>query len=330
MPAPKLPTWSDLSALTGVSGQSGQSGPFFGTAAGRQPDCPWLLADRRLELDTPYGTLTPQHAPDEPRRCQVKALLFHPGGELRTLPLQERTWISTPVGRIQAELLTFYPSGALCRIFPSDGELSGFWTWENEFARSAPQSVATPLGRLERHFLALHFYESGKLKSLTLWPEDRIQVPAAGMMIEGRIGVAFYEHGAVRRLEPARPTRVPTPIGPLTAYDPDALGIHGDNGSLGLFPDGSVEELLTVHDRIEASGPGFREVWEPLMRPGTCHPDQLEPGPMPVVFEPGGVRLGAAPSRFFDSAGTVFKARPRMLFGDMPGLGGPPACGLRV
>lgn len=277
----------------------------------------WMAVARRVELDTPFGVLTPQHRPEEPRRSQVKPLLFHPDGGLRSLPLQDKAWVDTPLGRVQAELITFYPTGELCRVFPTDGELSAYWSWEDEMGLVAPQSVATPLGRVERRFSCLHFYPSGKLKSMTLWPEDHIPVPAAGRMVESRIGVAFYEHGAVRRLEPDRPTRVPTPIGELTAFDPDALGIHGDSGSLALSPDGSVEELLTVHDRIEASGPGFREVCEPRMRPGECNPDVLEPEPMLVAFEPGGVRLGGDPARFFDYAGTLFIVRPRVFFADL-------------
>ncbi len=290
----------------------------------------WMTVARRAELSTPYGVLTPQHRPEEPRRSLVKPLLFHPGGGLRSLPLQDRIWVDTPLGRVQAELMTFYPSGELCRVFATDGELSAYWSWEDEMGLVAPQSVATPLGRVERRFSCLHFYPSGRLKSMTLWPEDRIPVPAAGRMVEGRIGVAFYEHGAVRRLEPARPTRVSTPIGELTAFDPDALGIHGDSGSLALSPDGSVEELLTVHDRIEASGPGFKVVCEPEMRPDDCDPEVLTPAPMPVSFEPGGVRLGGEAGRFFDYAGTLFSVRPRALFADLSQAGRPPlsgACG---
>lgn len=321
MTSPALPTLQELADRPGFV---------------RSPGNPLALhAVRRTEIRTPWGLLVPRYRPDEPRRSRVKSLLFHPDGSLKSLPLQARTPVDTPAGPVDAELLTFHPGGALRRVFPTDGELSGFWTWEDEMALCRPLSLRTPLGRMQRRVLTVNFYESGRMKSLTLWPGDTVELSVGGRAVRSRIGVAFHEHGPVRRFEPAQPLPLATAVGTLTAFDPDALGLHGDEGSVALSPSGEVEEMVTATDRIEASGVGFRTVIEPGWRPGACDPDRPEPAPMRLILGPDALRVvqtgpEAGPVRTVPYAGTLFRVFPAHLFARLGGLPGEPGQGLRA
>jgi len=85
------------------------------------------------ELQTPLGNLVPQYEAEDMGRRSVKPICFYKDGSLKSLPLQSQTILDTPAGPMPAELVTFYPSGAIKRIFPLDGKLSGFWSWQNEY-----------------------------------------------------------------------------------------------------------------------------------------------------------------------------------------------------
>jgi len=85
------------------------------------------------ELQSPLGNLVPQYEAEDMGRRSVKPICFYKDGSLKSLPLQSQTILQTPAGPMPAELVTFYRSGAIKRIFPLDGKLSGFWSWENEF-----------------------------------------------------------------------------------------------------------------------------------------------------------------------------------------------------
>lgn len=82
----------------------------------------------KIILETSVGNLVPRYTLDEQSRKKESPVRFYKTGQLKSVPLEEPTDIATPVGMIQAELVTFYKSGALWRIFPLDGRISGYWT----------------------------------------------------------------------------------------------------------------------------------------------------------------------------------------------------------
>jgi hypothetical protein len=211
---------------------------------------------------TPAGVFEAQHEATDARR-RHQAVDFHPNGMPRTLPLQRRVLVPTPAGELPAELVTFHPSGRLKRVFPLNGRLSGFWTWQNEHGLAEETELDTPAGRLRARLIAIQFYESGRIKSLTLWPGETVDADSPAGRLPVRVGLAFHESGAVRSLEPASPVEVATPIGRVLAFDNDPLGITGDVNSLRFDPDGRLEGLATATDRIHVTGQDQTRTFEP-------------------------------------------------------------------
>lgn len=244
-------------------------------------------------LNTPLGVLVPQFTANTQRKRQLPAMLFHPGGRLRNLPLEEQTVVPTPLGPLPAEQVTFHESGALKRLFPLNGTLSGFWTQEDEAALAAPIILDTPLGPVEAPIISLYFSGQGRLRSLTLWPVLTLEVPCPLGSVTTRMGVSFYDSGAIRSLEPAAPTVVPTPIGPLMAFDPDAVGVNGDTNSLRFRENGSLLGLVTAahaFDVVQENG-RVRRI-EPPLRRDPCDGQRQEVGPLALEFAGGRVTIG--------------------------------------
>ncbi|MDR3640417.1 MAG: hypothetical protein P4L39_03760 [Humidesulfovibrio sp.] len=256
-----------------------------------------------VTLDTPYGALSPQFSTDDLRRRTVQSLSFHPTGALRAIPLERATRVETPAGALMAELLTFHPDGALCRVFPLNGKLSGYWTQDDEGLLAEPVRLDTPLGRIEKRIINVYFAPDGALLSLTLWPGETLDVPTPLGVLAARVGVAFRPDGSLRSLEPARPLAVPTPAGRIQAYDLDAVGISGDANSLEFWPDGPVKRVRTNLTRVLACGrPGGDEQGRelsfcPELRDSLCGDGDNEIVPMQLEFGPEETRIRTRPNQ---------------------------------
>ncbi len=237
-------------------------------------------------LVTPYGSLVPQYEAEDMGRRTVKPLYFYKDGSLKSIALQSQTLLDTPVGTIPAELVTFHKSGSIKRIFPLDGKLSGFWSWKNEFALAEELSFNSPAGTLSAKIISLQFYESGALKSITLWPGQSLTLRTPLGEITARKGVAFYESGEIRSFEPLKKIDIPTPIGTITAYDNEPNGIHGDINSLQFSADGSIAALSTVDHAIEVlAADESRELFHPGVKNNVCGDERKVSVPMKVRFE---------------------------------------------
>lgn len=247
-------------------------------------------------LATPWGPLVPQHSTDDLRRRTVQSLRFHENGALRHLPLERPALIETPAGALEAELVTFHPDGSLHRAFPLNGKLSGYWTEADEGGLARPVTLATPLGPLTARLIGACFAPGGELLSLTLWPGETLRVPTPVGLLDARIGVSFRPDGSLRSLEPARPQGVPTPIGPVQAYDPDAVGVCGDVNSLAFAPDGSVERVASSLTGLAASRDGGPEIAiEPEIRESICGDGEREVTPLRLKFGRGVVSAQLRP-----------------------------------
>lgn len=245
-----------------------------------------------VAFNTALGQLTAQHSTDDLRRRTVQSLSFHPTGALRALPLERPTRIETPAGPMDAELVTFHPDGSLCRAFPLNGKLSGYWTQEDEGRLARPVSLATPMGQVRAKLIGACFAPNGALLSLTLWPGETLDVPTPVGAVAARVGVSFRADGSLRSLEPARPQSIPTPAGFIQAYDLDAVGISGDVNSLGFAPDGTVARISTSLTRVLASGPHEEErAFTPESRESLCGDTEREPVPMRLAFAQGLARI---------------------------------------
>ncbi|ACF13351.1 conserved hypothetical protein [Chloroherpeton thalassium ATCC 35110] len=222
-------------------------------------------------LKTAYGEFVPQYEAEDMGRRAVKPVYFYKNGNLKSLPLQEQSVVKTSVGDMPAELITFYKSGAIKRLFPLDGKLSGFWSWKNEFQMAKAIDINTPLGHISAKVISAFFYESGALKSLTFWPGEVINLNTTFGETAVRIGVSFYEDGRLRSFEPAKAIDVETPIGALAAYDSKPLGVHGDINSLEIGEKGQLLSISTVTDEIKVIDKNNnRYIYKPLLKDALC------------------------------------------------------------
>ncbi|RDD30231.1 hypothetical protein CR161_05645 [Prosthecochloris sp. ZM] len=244
------------------------------------------MVSEKNVLMTPFGTLVPLYETEDMGRRSVKPVYFYKDGSLKSLPLQSTTAISTSIGEIPAELITFHKNGSLKRIFPLDGKLSGFWSWQNELSLAREITITTPAGELTAKFIAVQFYENGALKSLTLWPGQRVTLTTPYGEQEVRKGIAFYENGQIRSFEPLKRMEIPTPIGVITAYDNEPNGIHGDLNSVQLDKNGLVSALSTIDNEIAITFPDNNVVTcKPGVKNNVCGDERKVSVPMKVRFE---------------------------------------------
>ncbi len=265
-------------------------------------------------FNTPLGPLMAQHGTDDLRRRTVQTLCFHPSGALRALPLERPTRIATPAGPMDVELATFHADGSLCRAFPLNGKLSGYWTQEDEGRLAQVVELDTPLGVVRAKLIGVRFAPGGQLLSLTLWPGETLEVETPVGALAARVGVSFRPDGSLRSLEPAQPQGVPTPAGTIQAYDLDAVGICGDVNSLGFAPDGSVSRVSTSLTRVLAWGPHETHMaFTPATRESLCGDTEREPVPMRLEFKGDLARIrdrDAAPWTELDLSRWSLRAEP--------------------
>jgi hypothetical protein len=211
------------------------------------------LEDRNV-IVTHAGDLIPFYGAETLRRKNKASVTFHKNGMIKAVALEEQQEVMTPIGELPAELITFYDTGEVHRVFPLDGCLSGFWTEEDERALSIPLSFKLEFTEFMALLSGICFYKSGEIKSVTLFPGEQIEVTHRIYgPIKVRHGFAQYETGELASLEPAEPVRVKTPIGLLTAFDPNAIGVNADSNSLRFDREGRPIYLRTAFNRIIAS-----------------------------------------------------------------------------
>lgn len=243
------------------------------------------IASEPATLQTPHGNLSPQYSADTLRKRQLPSITFYPNGMLRVLPLEQQCDVRTPGGVLPAEQVTFYESGAVRRVFPLNGRLSGFWSQEDEAQLSRPVKISTPLGEMEVNIVSAYFSPKGDLRSLTLWPGEALTIPTPCGQLAVRVGLAFYDTGEIKSVEPARPTRVTTPIGEILAFNPDVAGICGDVNSLRFNEQGAIIGLACAANAFSiASDDGRTQNIAPPLRRNACDGETLEPAPLTLEF----------------------------------------------
>ena len=249
---------TDYGALRGVTACDSY-------ADGRLRSC--MLREANT-IETRSGRFIPQYSANEFGERQKKhrsSLSFHPNGALKSAALQHPTPIRTPLGTFDAELVTFHEDGGVNRLFPLNGLVNGFWSEVQERTMAKRLDFDLPLGKFTAKVIAIHFYPGGALKSLTLWPGEtiRIRTPIGEMAV--RAGFSLYENGSVKSVEPARPLAIVTPLGTITAFDPEIIGMHADQNSVQFGPTGELLSLKSLATGITATGPdGTQTRLEPL------------------------------------------------------------------
>lgn len=201
-------------------------------------------------LDISGYQFTPLYGFFDDRRKEYPSVKVYKSGNIKSIGLNESTYIETKIGAFEVEKMTFYEEGQIRRLFLLDGKLSGYWSEEDEYKIAKIYKFNFDFAKFESKVNSLSFYKSGELKSLTLWPKDRVELSIRSYNIIGRIGFSLYESGKLKSCEPFRPTTINTPIGNIDAYDINAIGIHGDTNSLNFNEDGSIKSLITSTNTI--------------------------------------------------------------------------------
>jgi hypothetical protein len=198
------------------------------------------------------------------RRKELPAVRFYKSGNIKSISLNEQASIKTCVGDLSVEKIVFYEEGQIKRLFPLDGRLSAYWTEDDEYKLAKGHSIKTESVNFNSKIISLLFFKSGKIKSVTLWPKERIELKIQDKIINIRTGISFYENGAISSCEPAIPTPINTPIGIVDAFDKSAIGIHGENNSLKFNEDGSIKSLTTSTNKIEVTNSkGEKKIYSP-------------------------------------------------------------------
>lgn len=191
-------------------------------------------------VNTKYGDLTPYSGASDYRKKYRFAVDYYKDGALRSVYLEEPEVLDLPAGRFQTELITFYDDGNVKRIFPLYGQISAYWSIEEEM-ESAPFYDFDISGEI--HHIrpqCIFFYPSGKIRAVTLWPGDDIVVTTPAGKVKSKLGFELYESGSLRSIEPVYGTVISTPQGEIKPYKYRPVMMHAENATLKFEENGNV------------------------------------------------------------------------------------------
>ncbi len=257
-------------------------------ADGSLRDC---CCTEEIRLVTPYGLCTPHYEIREARHKERCSISFYPSGILKSVYLQEPAMLRTPMGNNKAEFVTFYEDESICRIFPLYGQISGFWSEEEEMELLYKTNKSINGITFDHKITCFCFYPSGNVRSLTLATGEKIMISLGDRKIKARIGISFYETGEVKSLEPYEPAAVDTSAGILLAYDNTAVGIHGDDNSLQFTKEGLVKSLKTIFSGLSIVKENETIEILPQKRRSLLDPDRFETVPIKISFENGEINV---------------------------------------
>lgn len=192
----------------------------------------------------------PRYSDPDERRKDNKALAFYESGNVKSIALEERTVVTTNIGSIPVELLTFYEDGAVKSLFPLNGQINFGWSEEEEEKLLEEMQFDLPCASFTTKIIGARFYNSGALKSLILWSGKRIEIETPIGTYPVRVGFRLYEDGSLESFEPAVPVLIKTEIGAIMAFDQNALGMDADFNSIRFYPDGRLKALCTNSDIV--------------------------------------------------------------------------------
>ena len=199
-----------------------------------------MVTDKLNTITTKYGNLLPCSGASDYRKKHRCAVCLYDSGALRSVYLEEPQVLSFPSGDFQAELITFYEDGNAKRIFPLYGQISAYWSIEEE-AEYAPEydfEIAGGTYRIKPE--CIFFYPSGKIRSITLWPSDELSIKTPAGLIKTKLGIELYENGSIRSIEPVYGTVISTPSGDIRPFRYRPVMMHAENATLKFTEDGKL------------------------------------------------------------------------------------------
>lgn len=237
------------------------------------------------------NTLTPRYSSPDARSRYKESVIRYEDGKVKSIYLETISNIQTPIGDMKAEYITFYPNERIHRVFPVYGQISGFWTEQEEKDLLGNCIVTIGDKIYTGMFSCICFYETGEVKSLTIWPGEHIEVDTEYGKIVVRNGISFYKDGRIQSLEPERSTVIVHHTGTYIAHNPLAIGVTGDRNSLCFDEEGKALKLTTVLTGIRCiplnGEPEFELKATLMLSPYDIMEDILIP--VEVTFEEEGI-----------------------------------------
>ncbi len=236
-----------------------------------------------VEIETTLGRLVPIYEVEDHGRKKLTPVKMYKNGMVKSMSLQNATVVHTSVGEISAELVTFYESGAVRRVFPLNGKLSGYWTERNEYKLAKTLSIPTFIGTISVKPIHIQFYETGELKSISMWPMEKVTIDTPIGKVKIKKGVSFHTNGALASCEPDIPVPVKTPLGTIEAHDPDPDGMKEAN-SLSFTEDGELAGLSTIKTVVNSIDNGRGYSFAPAVERSMCSDTQFTIQPLKIAF----------------------------------------------
>ena len=239
----------------------------------------------KMEIETTVGRLVPIFQVEDHGRKKLTPIKLYKSGSIKSMSLQEAAVVDTSVGQISIELITFYESGAMRRVFPLNGKLSGYWTETNEYKLAEALSIPTSVGTILVKPIYLQFYETGELQSISFWPVEKvtIETPAGKMRIKN--GVSFFKSGSLASCEPDAPVLVETPLGTVEAHDPDPNGMMGESNSLSFTEQGKLAGLSTIKTVVNSVDGDHDWSFSPAVERSMCSDTAFTIRPLSIAFQ---------------------------------------------
>lgn len=200
---------------------------------------------------TKIGDLVPQYETRDERRKLTGTLQFYHSGDIMAISLDSQMQIETALGIVPAEKILFYEGEKIKRIFPLNGKLSGYWGELDEYKLAEKITLNSGENSITGKFISIAFYESGDLKSITLWPKEKLKLSTNIGEILCRKGISFYENMNVKSFEPYSEIKLSTPIGEIFSFNNEITGLHGDSNSIQYYNDGKIKSLYTCNTIIK-------------------------------------------------------------------------------
>lgn len=244
-----------------------------------------LRLSERNVIMTEIGELIPAYR-ENSRRKNKASVEFDRQGLVVGVTLEEQQEVNTPIGELPAERVKFYSTGELKRLFILDGQISGFWSEEDERKLNIPLSFDLGFTLFQAMLNGICFYRDGGIRSITLYPGERIAVTTPLGEVETGVGLSLYETGMLCSVEPLNPVLIETPIGRLTAFDVNQNGLNADSNSLVFTEDGRIGGLVTCDNLIHVqTEDGVMETMMPKVKAHPLYDDAMMVEGMKLVFD---------------------------------------------
>ncbi len=209
-----------------------------------------MICTTPIIVETAYGKLVPKYDYSGIRDKYRNSITFYSSGKIKSVYLKEQTEILTTIGKMCVELITFYENGSIHRAFVRFGNVNAYWSEEEELGL-VPVVIKEINGIfIQNKIMCYTFYESGAVKGFTLAHTEVLSVDTPIGKVNVRIGITFYENGAIETVEPSEIKLIDTPIGSYLAFHNHPVGIHGDDNSIRFDQNGNVTRFITIMSGI--------------------------------------------------------------------------------